>query len=260
MSFFIDVQGTLISDSDKSPINGAIELIKFLNQKSIPYIVITNNTKKTSNEFLKELREKGLEIKDNHYLDPFCVLSSEIPPTNAALFGADEFKKTMQKLGYIDDKNSTNAVMVASYDNFEFSEFASMIELIQKGAKFIPLHETSIYKKNGRLYPGVGAIAKMIKDATGAKYEAIGKPSEKFYREALRLINLQKSGLNFEDIVIISDDAKGDLVGAKELGMSTILVLSGKVDSAKNSGVDSKMIDKIYKDAGEFLGEISEKY
>ena len=29
--YFIDVQGTLISDSDKSPINGACELIERLN-------------------------------------------------------------------------------------------------------------------------------------------------------------------------------------------------------------------------------------
>ena len=43
--YFIDVQGTLISDSDKTPLNGACELIAYLNKKALPYCVITNNTK-----------------------------------------------------------------------------------------------------------------------------------------------------------------------------------------------------------------------
>lgn len=43
--FFLDVQGTLISDHDKSLIHGAKELIDFLNAKNLPYLIITNNTK-----------------------------------------------------------------------------------------------------------------------------------------------------------------------------------------------------------------------
>ncbi|MBM0261176.1 hypothetical protein JNW89_35725 [Micromonospora sp. 4G55] len=43
--FFLDVQGTLISDHDKSLIHGAKELIDFLNAKILPYLIITNNTK-----------------------------------------------------------------------------------------------------------------------------------------------------------------------------------------------------------------------
>ena len=96
MSFLIDVQGTLLSDSDKSPIKGAKELINFLNEKNLPYVVITNNTKAKSDDFLANLRGKGLDIKDGSYLDPFCVLNRFIAPCDAALFGADEFKQTIQ--------------------------------------------------------------------------------------------------------------------------------------------------------------------
>ncbi|HIP55318.1 MAG TPA: HAD family hydrolase, partial [Sulfurimonas autotrophica] len=50
--YFIDVQGTLISDADKSPIEGSIAFINRLNAEDIPYMVITNNTKKASQDFL----------------------------------------------------------------------------------------------------------------------------------------------------------------------------------------------------------------
>lgn len=260
MSFFIDVQGTLLSDSDKSPIDGASKLIEFLNDKNLPYVVITNNTKATSAEFLGVLREKGLKIKDGAYLDPFCVLNEIISPCEVALFGADEFIKTMQKLGYSQNLDNAKAVMVASFDDFKFSDFASMIELISKGAKFIPMHETSVYKKHGRLFPGVGAIASMIQNATGANFEAVGKPSEKFFKTALNLIKKQNESLNFSDITIISDDARGDLLGAKNLQMKTALVLSGKVSKPENSGVSKEILDKIYPSVKEILKDLSAKY
>ncbi|MBS8262823.1 HAD family hydrolase, partial [Roseibium polysiphoniae] len=76
--FFLDVQGTLISDHDKSLIHCAKELIDFLNAKNLPYLIITNNTKKL--DFLEKLQQKGLAIKENAYIDPFSVLKHLLRP------------------------------------------------------------------------------------------------------------------------------------------------------------------------------------
>lgn len=252
--YFIDVQGTLISDNDKSPINGACELIERLNQKQIPYVVITNNTKIKSDEFLRVLKDKGLAIKDGAYIDPFCVLNKTISPCPVALFGASEFIATMQNIGYTQDFKSPKAVLIASWDKFSFDDFATINELALKGVPIIAMHETSIYKKNGRLYPGVGAIASMISYATGAKFSSIGKPSIGFYSAALELLKAQNPQAKFSDITIISDDATGDLYGAKELGMTTTLVLSGKIDRENLANLDKQKIDNIYDDVSKIWG------
>ncbi|MBQ8819180.1 HAD hydrolase-like protein, partial [Campylobacter sp.] len=47
---------------------------------------------------------------------------------------------------------------------------------------------------------------------------------------------------------IISDDATGDLYGAKELNMSTALVLSGKIDKSSTANLNRDKIDNIYDD------------
>ncbi|WP_297445443.1 HAD-IIA family hydrolase [uncultured Campylobacter sp.] len=248
---FLDVQGTLISDKDKSLIAGAKELLSLLNRKNIPYIIVTNNTKDLN--FLENLRQKGLEIKDGAYLDPFCVLNSYLKPCKVAAFGADEFIKSLCDLGFYLDFERAEAVLVASYDDFKFKDFAKMIELAQKGVKFIAMHETSLYKKDGFLYPGVGSVMAMLKNATNLSYEVVGKPSKAFYEEALRLINLQKNGLKFSDITIISDDFKGDLLKAYTLKMRPILVLSGKIKSLE--GLDSEILSGVYKSVLEFKEE-----
>lgn len=252
--YFIDVQGTLISDLDKKPLAGACELIDYLNLNQIPYIIITNNTKDL--KFLNYLNNLGLKIPQNRYLDPLMLLKNSLANfKKVASFGADEFKKVTKELGFELDYKTPEALLIASGDNFSFDEFANMIEILQNGAKFIALHQTSIYKKNGKKYPGVGAISSMLKVATSKEPEVIGKPSYEFYKKALSMLN----ETNFKNITIISDDAKGDLQGAKELGMRTILVLSGKVSSVEEAGVGEEILDEIYPNLGDFLSNLKEK-
>lgn len=250
--FFLDVQGTLISDADKSLIYGAKELIDFLNTKNIPYVVITNNTKKI--DFLERLRQKGLAIKEDAYIDPFSVLGYILRPCKVAAFGAEEFIQSLEKLGFEMDFENPMAVLIASYDDFKFQDFALMMEYAKEGVQFIAMHESSIYKKEGRLYPGVGSIMAMLQNAIDFKYQVVGKPSTAFYKEALRLLRSYNKNADFEDIKIISDDLKGDLVQAKELGMKTLLVLSGKISDTK--GLDTGMVDKIYPSVLEILKDL----
>ncbi|HEH4417714.1 TPA: HAD-IIA family hydrolase [Campylobacter coli] len=250
--FFLDVQGTLISDADKSLIYGAKELIDFLNTKNIPYVVITNNTKKI--DFLERLRQKGLAIKEGAYIDPFSVLGYILRPCKVAAFGAEEFIQSLEKLGFEMDFENPMAMLIASYDDFKFQDFALMMEYAKEGVQFIAMHESSIYKKEGRLYPGVGSIMAMLQNAIDFKYQVVGKPSTAFYKEALRLLRNYNKNADFEDIKIISDDLKGDLVQAKELGMKTLLVLSGKISDTK--GLDMGMVDKIYPSVLEILKDL----
>ena len=225
--YFIDVQGTLIKDGDKTPIDGSLEFIKKLNEKNIPFLLITNNTKQSSQNFFNFLVSSGFEIQKHNYIDPLMVLKSFLHVKKLAPYGSDEFLKNLKNLGYEIDFNSPQAVLVAIKKDFSNEEYADMIEFVLSGAKLIGMHETSIYAKEKR-YPGVGAILKMISFATQKDYEVVGKPSKLFYKEALKLLQKQDKNATFEDITIISDDVVGDLVGAKKLGMKTVFVTSGK--------------------------------
>jgi len=230
--YFIDVQGTLISDADKSPIEGSREFIDKLNTEEIPYMVITNNTKKASQDFLAYLHSIGFHFDESKYLDPLMLLASRVAKEAVAAYGAEAFLQTLQNMGYKLDYTNPKTVLVAIKENFSADEYAQMIDFLLNGAKLVGMHETSIYAKNDKRYPGVGAILKMLEFATSCSYDVVGKPSHTFYNEALRRLKKQNPQVEFKDITIISDDVKGDLGGAKELGMQTIFVTSGKYRSA----------------------------
>jgi len=254
--YFIDVQGTLISDADKSPIRGSQEFISKLNEQKIPYMVITNNTKKASKDFYNYLTSIGFDFTFDKYLDPLMLLESRVAKEKVAAYGAKEFLATLEKMGYELDYEAPQTVLVAIKEDFSAQEYAQMIDFLLAGAKLVGMHETSIYAKNNRRYPGVGAILKMLSFATSVNYEVVGKPSVTFYNEALTQLKKQKEDARFEDVVIISDDVKGDLGGAKALGMKTIFVTSGKYRSAEEIVPfldDASKPDLIYKDMQEVL-------
>ncbi|QOY51561.1 HAD-IIA family hydrolase [Candidatus Sulfurimonas baltica] len=254
--YFIDVQGTLISDTDKSPIRGSIEFIDMLNEKKIPYMVITNNTKKDSLDFYSFLQSIGFSFEFSKYLDPLMLLDSRVKKEAVAAYGTNEFLETLVKRGYLLNYKNPKTVLVSVKDDFTADEYAQMIDFLLSGASLVGMHETSIYAKNNKRYPGVGAILKMLEFATSANYEVVGKPSEIFYKEALKMLRNQARNAEFSEITIISDDVKGDLGGAKEMGMKTVFVTSGKYKSADEIVPflePSLRPDSIYGDMQEIL-------
>jgi len=254
--YFIDVQGTLISDIDKSPIRGSIEFIDMLNEKQIPYMVVTNNTKKKSENFYNYLKSIGFNFDFDKYLDPLMLLESRVEKTSVAAYGAQEFLDTLLTMGYILDYTNPKTVLVAIKEDFSADEHAQMIDFLLAGASLVGMHETSIYAKNNKRYPGVGAVLKLLEFATSVSYDVVGKPSDSFYKEALKLLKLQDSNAEFSSVEMISDDVKGDLGGAKELGMKTTFVTSGKYkteDEIVPFLKDELKPDLVYADMQEIL-------
>ena len=251
--YFIDVQGTLISDNDKSPIRGSREFIDTLNEQNVPYMIVTNNTKKKSEDFYSFLQEQGFNFSFENYLDPLMLLESRVEKDAVAAYGAEEFLDTLVKMGYTLDYQRPKTVLIAIKENFTHDEYAQMIDFLLSGASLVGMHETSIYAKNNKRYPGVGAILKLLEFATSVSYDVIGKPSDAFYKEALVKLG---SSAQFTDIRMISDDVKGDLGGAKELGMKTIFVTSGKYKTQEEIVplLDEKLKpDFVYADMQEVL-------
>jgi len=238
-AFFIDIQGTLIDDKNHLPLPGSVEFLEYLNSKNIPFILITNNTKRDSVEFQNYL--KNLGFKFDNYLDPLMVLDEYVKNKKIAPFGNDKFLDLLQKYE-IDYKNPQSVVLGLKL--FSNDEIAEIIEKLLKGSELIGMHKTSLYHKNNKRYPGLGAILEMLKYATDREYVTVGKPSEDFFKKASEILNVK-----FNEITIISDDLKGDLLPAKSLGMDIVLVLSGKIKSKDEINENVKKFNNI----GEYL-------
>ncbi len=256
LGYFIDIQGTLLSDNDKNPISGALELIEYFNENSIPYMLVTNNTKEISSELVEFLHVKKFKFKKEHFIDPLMVLRDIVEDKSVKPFGSDEFCTVLPKLGFNVTNKNPDAILVASGYKFTSLDFADMIEAVLNGSQPIGMHATSTYVKKGRRFAGVGAIMAMIEYATGVKCDIVGKPSATFYQKAYEVLKKENPNLSIKDITMISDDGIGDLSGAKDLGIKTNLVLSGKCKNVNEIKSIEGKIDKIYKNVAEILEEL----
>ncbi len=257
--YFIDIQGTLIDDNAHLPIDGSIEFINYLNKNYISYMVVTNNTKHSTSKFLQYLNGIGLNITKENYLDPLMLLQETVKKDSVAAYGTSEFLSILKNMEYKLDFKTPKTVLISIKEDFSFDEFGEMIGFILKGAKLVGMHETTLYAKNNKRYPGVGAILKMLSFATSVNYEIIGKPSKLFYDTALKRLNKNNKNLSFANITMISDDLKGDLIPIRKLGARTIFVLSGKYKSAKEIipfVLQNEQPDFIFKNIKEMMEKI----
>jgi len=239
--YFIDIQGTLIDDKHFLPLPGSIEFLNALNKRGIPFVLVTNNTKKRSKEFFAYLKNLGFEF--TNYIDPLIMLDTlNIDACKA--YGNKHFLEIVGEK-FILTSDSPQAVILGMklYSNDEFAEIIEYC--LQKEILLVSMHKTSIYAKNSKRYPGLGAIAEMIKYATSKEYMVLGKPSSEFFEKAREIL-----GLNYDKITLISDDLKGDLIPAKKFGMRTVLVLSGKI---KSKDEISENPDFVFENLEEYL-------
>lgn len=257
LGYFVDIQGTLLSDEDKSPLSGALDLIGHFNKNDIPYVLVTNNTKQLSSELIHELHVKGFEFPKERFIDPLMVLADMVGDNSVKPFGSEKFCSILPSLNFQVVEENPDTILVASDDRFSSLDFANMIEFVINGAKPLGMHATSTYVKRGHRFPGVGAVMAMIEYATGVKAEVVGKPSETFYKKAFEILKKQNERLDLHEVTMISDDGIGDLAGAKDLGIGTNLVLSGKCKSATEVKTIKEKIDKIYDGVDGILKEIS---
>jgi HAD superfamily hydrolase (TIGR01450 family) len=70
----------------------------------------------------------------------------------------------------------------------------------------------------------VGPFVAAIEYATGKKATVIGKPSQVYFKSALKLLRHSEDS----KFIMIGDNIESDIKGAQSLGAKTILIYTGK--------------------------------
>jgi 4-nitrophenyl phosphatase len=72
--FVFDMDGTLVlgdrSNHGLRPLPGAVELTTRLAERGVPYVVVTNGTTRTPQEYAQTLRAIGFDVHDNAVITP----------------------------------------------------------------------------------------------------------------------------------------------------------------------------------------------
>ncbi len=257
-TLLIDLDGVLVKDKELNPFPYASEFIEFLRDNNIPFKIVSNNSTRSPSKLRNDINSKGIPINEGEIITPVGVLPQYLRERNIKrifVIGTQMLEDYLKGEGFEVVKDYKVDGVVIGQDkgmNFEKFKIATSAVFLE-GAIIIPVNLSRIVKDSDGLYfPGAGSVAKMIAEATNYKEELpnLGKPSRDFVRMALK-------GLPDEEVYLISDDIYTDLMGARDIGLKTIFMTTGKYkrDELENQGF---LPDFVFNSLYELKAKISE--
>ena len=244
----MDMDGVLYL-GDK-PMPYLCEFITFLRNRSIQFILATNNSTRTPQEYVDKLAKMGVSISPDEILvsgqATARFLAREYPRgTRVHVFGMSALKAAMMEEGFVLADESVQVVVASMDRNITYEKLARASTLIRSGARFIATNLDPTNPSEGGLLPGTGSMITALETASGVKPTAIGKPEPTMYELAIERI-----GADPETTAIIGDRVDTDILGGKRAGLTTICVLSGASDRAEAEAIKA---DLIFDDIAQLL-------
>jgi 4-nitrophenyl phosphatase len=229
IGFLIDLDGTLYAGHN--PIPHAFEFITLLQQKKLPFLLLTNNSSRLPEEVATHLLEvSGIQVTA---ADIFTSAQA------AARYIADQQKHASvycvgekglfhalqaAELQIVEPSDSLNPdFVVQGIDRqFTYQKLEKAVQYIAAGAAFINTNPDHLLPSGDQPHPGAGSIAASITTASQIDPIIIGKPSSIIMNYAIEMI-----GLPSADIWVVGDNIRTDIGGGKLVGCRTALVLTG---------------------------------
>ncbi len=250
--FLLDLDGTLILG--KKVLSGAIEFLEELKKERKKFIILTNNSSKSSTAYLRFLRKLGFPVNPENILTSgmaTALFLKERKVKEAYIVGTKSTIREFESLGISFNPQSKNLVL--TFDptlNFKKLEKATEI-LRKKEGVYVATHPDNICPIEEGFIPDVGSFIALLKEATGKVPDFIpGKPSKYFFEKAMALLQAVP-----EETAIVGDRLTTDIKTGKDFGITSIMVLTGETTrkDLENSEIKPDLVFENLTELTEFL-------
>jgi HAD superfamily hydrolase (TIGR01457 family) len=246
----------VVSDMDgvlwrgKTPMPGLVEFFAFLRERSIRFVLATNNATRTAAQYAERLAEFGVRVSEAEIL-PSCDVVADylttIAPPGARVFvvGEAALADTLRARGFVVSDDEADIVVAGLDRQATYAKLSHATSLIRNGARFIGSNPDKTWPSETEITPGAGAILAFLEAATSVEPFIVAKPEPVMFQQALARMGSQP-----QETAMIGDRLETDIEGGKRAGLKTILVLSGISTEAdiERHGIRP---DYIFRDIGE---------
>jgi|YNPNPStandDraft_1061719.scaffolds.fasta_scaffold102144_1 4-nitrophenyl phosphatase len=224
-NLLIDMDGVLYRGQTALP--GAAELIAFLKERGLGYLLVTNNATMSQAQFSDKLRKMGIEVPPEAIMTSSLATASYLatiapPGTKVNVVGEEALVKELEKRGFVIAGRDAQYVVCGLDRTLTYEKLATATIAIRRGATFIGTNADKTYPLEKDLIPGAGSILASLIAATDVQPMVIGKPEPAMFQQALALL-----GAKAEETAMLGDRPETDILGGHRAGLATILVLTG---------------------------------
>lgn len=241
----IDVDGTLLRS--KAALPGVDLFFPFLRGKGVKFCIATNNSVVSAEQYQRFFEQLGAPVSQAEILTSSAAtqyyLERHFPRGGKAyVIGREGLRQSVRQAGFdvLEGMEAAADVAVVGGDpHFTYDHLKYACLHIQNGAAFLGTNPDVLYPSDEGLLPEVGTTLAALKAATGVEARVIGKPEKHLFEAALQRLELEAC-----DVAMLGDRLDTDIVGAKRVGMASILVETGvdNRDSAQQRDINPDMI------------------
>jgi 4-nitrophenyl phosphatase len=226
----VDMDGVLYCESDPMP--GLVEFFDFLRQRGIRFVLATNNSTRTPEQYVAKLAGMGVQIAPADLITSAQATAAylrEIAPPGAPVYaiGQDGLTAALQEAGFVLQDHSAGFVVAGMDMRLTYDKLKTATLLIRGGARFIGTNPDTTLPTPEGMAPGTGAILAAIETASGVAPTVVGKPAPTMFHQALARL-----GATPAEAAALGDRLETDVLAAQRAGLLSLLVLSGVTDRA----------------------------
>lgn len=251
----LDLDGTIYQEEHALP--GAADLVRRLARQNHCFACLSNSTLSPTS-IGQRLGRMGIEIDPAHIYSAAAATADYVlehfgprPRVyNLATEGMEELLEGkvewVQRTG-----EGCDAVIVGAPTNVFATEDRQRVALmlLRAGAALVGICPDRVFPSPRGLEFGVGAHCAYLGYAANAQPIFCGKPQPVFFQSLC-----QKLGVEPGQCVLIGDNLESDILGAKGVGMPTILTLTGVTRSEDLAKLPAHLRpDAVVKDLRELL-------
>ncbi len=205
------------------PIAGAQRTLGMLRHAGYALRGITNTTTMSRQAIASKLQHMGLDVPERDLATPAALAVRAIGRDRAVLFVRDSLREDFADI----HEDTEHPAWIVMGDpggaGYPPESLQRIFRLCMGGAKVLALHKNRFWQKPDGLYLDLGAFVAAIEYATGKSATVLGKPSPDFFHAVCADLAVEP-----EHCLMVGDDIETDIGGARNLGMRTALVQTGK--------------------------------
>ncbi|MHA2287642.1 MAG: HAD-IIA family hydrolase [Promethearchaeota archaeon] len=222
--YFFDLDGTIYLGDQL--FKGAKELVELLNELEIPFFFLSNNSSKSTSDYIKKLKDLGLIVTLNNLIlsqHPTIDYLKRKNYKRIFLLGTESLKREFRQTGFVLSDNDPEVIVLAFDQELTYERLVKASYMLQEGLPYIATHLDDRCPTEKGYIPDAGGIAALLFKATERMPNVFGKPNAEMLLFKLREIEMKP-----EDAIIFGDRLYTDIKMGKEAGVTTCCVLSGE--------------------------------
>jgi phospholysine phosphohistidine inorganic pyrophosphate phosphatase len=220
----IDLDGVLYEGTRVLP--GAPEALARLRAAGRPYRFLTNTTMQSRRALAQKMQWMGFAVQPEEVFTAAAATARYLlaqPARRSLLLIADEAREDFA--GLPEDNQHPDFVVVGDLEHgFTYELLNRAFRCLVGGAQLIAVQKNRCWMREDGLALDAGPWVALLEYASRQEARVIGKPSPDFFRLAL-----DDLGLPPGEVLMVGDDPEFDLAPAKRLGLTTVLVKTGRM-------------------------------